>query len=239
MSNHQTVNNSDHAALRVHTGAGAQFGDTAMVALVVPNEFRQVQVHYPIVFRRDNDGGRFNALALLGFENGENLFLEGSEWDAAYRPLSMAIQPFLVGRPVDESHEPTVHIDMDHPRISSDGEGMRLFDEFGRPTPYVEQVSAQLGDLHVGYEDSAAFIQALERYELLEPFSFEVTLANGAKNTLVGFHMINEDKLQQLDGDALGALHADGHLMPIFMAVASLSNLSELVERKNRREARG
>ena len=48
-----------------------------------------------------------------------------------------------------------------------------------------------------------------------------------------------EDKLQQLDGDALGALHADGHLMPIFMAVASLSNLSELVERKNRREARG
>jgi hypothetical protein len=116
---------------------------------------------------------------------------------------------------------------------------MRLFDEFGRPTPYVEQISAQLGDLHVGYQDSAAFIAALERYELLEPFSFEVTLANGAKNTLVGFHMINEDKLQQLDGDALGALHADGHLMPIFMAVASLSNLSELVERKNRREARG
>ena len=74
---------------------------------------------------------------------------------------------------------------------------------------------------------------------MLEPFSFEVSLANGAKNTHVGFHMINEDKLQQLDGDALGALHADGHLMPIFMAVASLSNLSELVERKNRREARG
>ena len=51
--------------------------------------------------------------------------------------------------------------------------------------------------------------------------------------------MINEEKLQELDGDALGALHAEGHLMPIFMAVASLSNLSELVERKNKRESRG
>lgn len=239
MSNHQILNTNDHAELRVHTGADAKFGDAAMAALVVPDEFRQVQVHYPIVFRREAEGGNYAALALFGFENGENLFLENGEWDARYRPLSMVIQPFLIGNAAEQGGEPTVHIDMDHPRISEDGEGTRVFDELGRASPYLEEISTRLGDLHAGYQGSAAFIEALERYDLLEPFSFEVTLADGAKNTLVGFHMINEEKLQELDGDALGALHADGHLMPIFMAVASLSNLSELVERKNRRESRG
>lgn len=135
MSNHQILNPADHAALRVHTGAGAQFGDAVMACLAVPLEFRAVQAHYPIVFRRDAASGQFSALAMFGFDNGENLFLDGDRWDARYRPLAMAIQPFLIGRPPEGSDTPQVHIDMAHPRVSHDGEGTRLFDEDGRPTP--------------------------------------------------------------------------------------------------------
>ncbi|MFW2350964.1 SapC family protein [Qipengyuania sp.] len=239
MSNHQILNTADHATLRVHTGAGARFGDAAMAALVVPDEFRQLQAHYPIVFRRDNESGKFTALALFGFENGENLFLDGDNWDARYRPLSIAVQPFLVGRAPDGEGEGQVHIDMDHPRVASDGEGTLLFDENGRPTPFLEDISGKLGALHAGYQASAGFYEALARYELLEPFTFEVPLSNGSKHSLVGFHMIAEDRLRALDGEALGALHAEGHLLPIFMAVASLSNLSTLVERKDAKESRG
>lgn len=238
MSNHQILNTAEHADLRVHTGAGAQFGDDAMAALVVPEEFREVQAHYPIVFRRDNQGG-FTALALFGFENGENLFLDGEAWDARYRPLSIAIQPFLVGRAPDGAGEAQVHIDMDHPRIATGGEGMRLFDEGGQATPFLDDIAGKLGALHAGYQASGSFFEALARYELLEPFTFEVPLSNGSKHSLVGFHMIDEDKLRGLDGDALGALHAEGHLLPIFMAVASLSNLTALVERKDAKENRG
>ena len=93
--------------------------------------------------------------------------------------------------------------------------------------------------LHAGYETSKHFFEALARYDLFEPFVFEVPLSNRSKQSLVGFHMINEDKLRSLDADALGALQADGYLMPIFMAVASLSNLTELVVRKNAKEDRG
>jgi len=42
-----------------------------------------------------------------------------------------------------------------------------------------------------------------------------------------------------LSADELGELHRDGHLMPIFMALASLSNLDELVRRKNLRSGLG
>lgn len=237
MSRHQILNNADHADLRVHTATATEYGDTVMACITVPTEFRQLQGHFPIVFRRDIESGKFSALALFGFENGENLFLENGEWDARYRPLALAVQPFLVGRPAAEGHEAQVHIDMGHPRVSVNGEGMRVFDEEGKPTPYLESIAARLGDLDFGYRECADFFAALERYALIEPFTVDVPLDDGSKHSLVGFHTIDEERLALLDGDALGALHAAGHLDPIFMVVASMTQFSELVARKNARVA--
>ncbi|MHA6317615.1 SapC family protein [Altererythrobacter sp. CAU 1778] len=238
MSNHQILNTNDHAELRVHTGASADRGDAVMAALAVPEEFRKLQAHYPIVFRRD-DKGNFSALALFGFENGENLFLQGENWDAAYRPLSIDIQPFLFGRPASGEGDGQVHVDMDHPRISPNGEGTRVFDATGRATPYLEGIADKLGLLHSAFEASGAFFAALARYELLEPFTLNVPLSDGSKQALVGFHIIDEAKLRSLDGEALGALHAEGHLMPIFMSLASLSHFTDLIARKEAKLARG
>lgn len=239
MSNHQILNSANHAGLRVHTGAGMQYGDNVMACLTVPHEFRQVQGHFPIVFRRDMSSGVFSALALFGFENGENLFLDGERWDARYRPLALAIQPFLVGRAATDTEVAQVHIDMASPRISNNGEGTLLFDEYGQPTPYVEAIAERLGNLDKGYRACSAFFAALERYELLEPFTLDVQLNDGSRNSLVGYHTIAEERVAALDGEALGTLHSDGHLLPMFMAMASLSHLGDLVARKNARIARG
>jgi hypothetical protein len=54
----------------------------------------------------------------------------------------------------------------------------------------------------------------------------------------VGFLAINEDKLRALDGAALAELHRDGHLMPLFMALASVSQFGGLVARRNARISR-
>src|SRR3546814_12200012 len=70
-----------------------------MATLTVPSEFRRVQAHFPILFRRETGRDDFTALAMFGFQTGENLFLDGARWDAGYRPLSLAIGPFLIGRP--------------------------------------------------------------------------------------------------------------------------------------------
>ncbi len=210
-----------------------------MAVLTVPSEFRRVQAHFPILFRREAGQGDFTALALFGFETGENLFLDGDRWDAGYRPLALAIQPFLVGRPASGDGPAQVHIDLDHPRIAGTGDGVRLFDVDGMATPFLEAIAEQLGDLDEGYRQSGAFYEALLAHDLLEPFSLEVTLDDGSKHSLVGFHIIDEDRVRALDPAALGALHAAGHLMPMFMAMASLSQLSALVDRKNRRLSGG
>lgn len=234
MTGHAILTSEAHCELRIRTGRGAELGDAVMCAIAVPNEFRQVQNEYPILFRLNQERDSFTAFAMFGFETGENLFLDGNHWDARYRPLSIDIQPFLIGMSADGAGAKQVHVDMASPRIGG-GEDMRVFDRDGRPTPYLDAIAEKLGALDAGYQASHGFFDALRRYELLEPLVLEVTLDDGSINRLVGFHTIDEARLQALDAAALGELQADDHLMPIFMALASLANLPALIARKNDR----
>jgi hypothetical protein len=238
MTGHAVLSSEDHRKLRIRVDSSAELGDAVMSAFTVPIEFRRIQHSFPILFRRDNASGRFSALALLGFESGENLFLEGDQWTSDYKPMSLAIQPFLVGRS-DNDGPAQVHIDLAHPRISTDGDGVLLFEETGQPSPYLERICAMLDELDQGHRASGDFFAALDRYELLEPFSLDVELRDGSKHRLVGYHLIDEEKLRALEAGAVAELHAEGHLMPIFMALASLSNISAMVDRKNRRMGHG
>lgn len=236
MSDHVILTADDHRDLRIRTERAPELGDAVMTCITVPSEFRRVQTHYPILFQLDQTRDTFTALAMFGFEPGENLFLSEVGWDARYRPLAIDSQPFLVGRGAGDVRQ--VHIDMASPRIGA-GEGTRVFDDTGRPTPYLERIADQLRALDTDYVASADFFAALRRYELLEPLTMDVTLDDGSKNRLVGYHVIDEDRLVALDGVAVADLHASGHMMPIFMALASLGNIGDLVARKNRRMARG
>lgn len=239
MSRHAVLTSDDHRDLRVSTGSSAAFGDCVDSCFTVPSEFRRLQHRYPILFRRDQTSGKYSALALLGFEPGENLYLEGDRWDADYKPMALSIPPLLVGRPSSPDGESQVHIDLDHPRIARGDDGVALFDSHGRPTPFLDRATELLAELDEGYRSSDSFFAALERHRLLEPFFLDVELNNGSKHRMVGYHLIHEDRLHQLEPGAISELHAEGHLLPIFMALASLSSLGDLIARKNRRNANG
>lgn len=238
MPDHAILTPEDHRDLRIRTDRSDALGDAVMACITVPSEFRRVQTHYPILFQRDQTRDGFTALAMFGFEAGENLFLDGDRWDARYRPLAIDSQPFLVGRGPEGSSLRQVHIDMASPRIGT-GEGMRVFDDTGRPTPFLERIADQLRALDEDYVAATAFFAALQRHDLLEPLTLDVTLDDGSKNRLVGYHVIDEDRLVALDDAAVADLHAAGYLMPIFMALASLGNIGDLIARKNRRMTRG
>lgn len=237
MTDHAILTAEAHKDLRIREERGVALGDAVMCCVTFPAEFRRVAADYPILFRLNAERTAFTALAMFGFSDGENLFLEGERWDAGYVPLAIDSQPFLIGG-ADGAGERQVHIDMASPRIGG-GEGVRLFDEHGQATPYLEDMAGKLGELDQGWQGAGDFFAALDRHKLLEPLTLEVTLDDGSINRLVGFHIVDEARLQALGGDALGELHAAGQLMPLFMAVASIGKLSALVARKNRRNRHG
>ncbi|HEX8555598.1 MAG TPA: SapC family protein, partial [Sphingomonas sp.] len=187
MTHHAILTAEAHRSLRIRTDFGVELGDGKMCSLVVPAEFRDVQNEYAILFRHNPERDGFTAVAMFGFEADENLFLEDGRWDARHRPLAMAIQPFLIGG-ADDAGAKQVHLDMNSPRVvANGGEGVRVFDDDGRPTPYLEQIAERLGALDEGYRRSSDFFAALRRYELLEPLTLDITLNDGSTNRLVGF----------------------------------------------------
>ena len=167
----------------------------------------------------------------------ENLFLSDSGWDATYIPMSIRREPFLIGlqHSMDGGGgepEPVIHVNMDRPRVSeSDGEPVFL--PHGGISPFLEQTNSILNTINEGYAVHQLFIKELVEHKLLEPFAIDIQLNDGSQNRLMGFHTINEDVLFELDGDVLASLNEKGFLLPIYMAVASLSNIRELIDRKN------
>lgn len=229
MPNHALLNNVAHKDMHIVTARGAQYGDNVMSALTFPGEFRDVQSCYPIVFRKSADGS-FESLALFGFQEGENLFLGPDGWDAAYVPLAIERQPFLIGRNGDEL---TVHVDLDNPRVNR-SEGEPVFRTHGGTTEYLENVNSMLLALHNGLQQQRLFIGALLQNELLESFVADIELNDGSQNRLAGFYTIHEERLAALGGPALEGLHRAGFLQPIYMQIASMANFRALIERKNR-----
>ena len=239
MPNIQILNNVDHKNLRVITDRSAEFGDNQWFAPTFAHEFRNLQSHYPIVFTKNPDTGQFQAVALLGFEVDENLFLTEDGWDAMYIPLSIVRQPFLIGFQQNNedgvtSVEPVISVNMDSPRIS-ETQGEPVFLEHGGNSEYLEQVNSLLKLVHEGHERNQDFVDMLLGMDLLESFVLDVELNDGSEHRMSGFYTINETSLRCLTGDDLVILNNNGYLEAVFMAIASLSNISVLVERKNRK----
>ena len=233
MPNIVLLNNLEHKDLRSITGHGPGLGSDVAWVPTFATEFRSLQGHYPIIFRKSDDNQRFEAIALLGFMEDENLFLDDGRWDAHTMPMLLERQPFMIGRSGDEL---MIQIDLDNPRVSST-EGQPIFKEHGGSSEYLEYINELLSNIHQGVQADVGFIEALMRHELLEGFSFDLTLDDGSQNRLSGFYTIAEERLASLDPGAIAELHSAGYLPPIYFAMASLSNFRALVDRKNKRDA--
>lgn len=233
MPNIALLNNIEHKDLRIITGHRPGLGSEVAWVPTFATEFRALQSHYPIIFRQSDERGAFEAIALLGFMEDENLFLEDGRWDAPTVPMLLERQPFLIGRNGDEL---MIQVDLDHPRVSTT-EGQPVFKEHGGTSEYLQHVDGLLSSIHHGVQFNVGFIDALVRHELLEGFSFDMTLDDGAQHRLAGFCTIHEERVRGLDPAVAGALHGAGYLEPIYYAMASLSNFRALVDRKNKRDA--
>lgn len=230
------LDNVTHRHLRIHTGRSAALGDARNSALALPAEFRHLQAHFPIVFQLVEGDAGFQPIALFGLEEGQNLFLTDTGWDAPAVPMALQRDPFMIGRAQDDTLQ--LHIDLDSPRIvrPEEGEvGTALFMPHGGFSDHLDHVVQLMESLHAHAEQLPAFIEALLRHQLLEPFALDVEMPGGVRSRLTGLFTINEERLAALPGAELEALARDGYLLPFYMQIASLAQLPVLAERASRR----
>ena len=137
-----------HRSLKVDGRASAAYGDDRHFVQVTVNEFPLLVVHYPLFFSKDPDTGGLYCGVMLGFKEGENLFLREWEEREFYRPLILQRGPFY-------AQGPELAIDLDHPRVGAEC-GKPLFTEYGQPTRYLQSIIWAFQDLSPGAEMTPA-----------------------------------------------------------------------------------
>ena len=238
MTNRVLLDNVAHADLTVTARRGAAFGDAVNQLLVFPTEFEPLQREYPILFRR-RDTGDFYAVALLGLDLDENLFLDGADWRARYIPAVQQRGPFLHGPPTPDGNgdgSPGIYVDLGDARVGAKG-GEPLFLRHGGRTPYLERIAGVLDVIRRGHESEAPFFAALAAADLIRPVSLDIEIGDGTVYTVADVSTVDQDRLAELGGTTLEQLHHAGFLRAAMMAATSIGNVARLIELKNARVA--
>ena len=241
MPRHEVLDNVQHKNLRIDRRPGPGRGLDVQLVRVFPVELGALQAEYPLFMCRNQETGHFDLVALLGLEDGENLYLGDGEWLARSQPLSVERQPFLIGFQSSEvsgggEPVPVVHIDVEHPAVS-ESVGEPVFLPHGGESPLLERISTVLATIHAGHQESEAFSRLLVGLDLIESLNLDVELNDGSHRALSGLYTVNEERLGSLDGESLATLHRQGNLQHLYMLLASMPQLAVLVERKNQQLA--
>jgi hypothetical protein len=223
MTNTVLLNNVDHSDLKINALHSAEFGDAVNQVLIFPTEFDDIQREYPILICKDNEGA----------------FLDSSGWQARYVPALQQRGPFLIGFQEQEidgtmRNEPVILVDLDHPRITK-GDGICVFLPHGGNTPYLDHVTDILRTIHQGVEMGKVLFATLNEMGLLEPVTLEIKLTDTEQYNLPDYYTVSQERFMQLDGKALEQLHHAGFLATVFSIISSLSNVSRLIDMKNRK----
>jgi hypothetical protein len=216
-----------HRSLKVDGRASAAYGDDRHFVQVTVNEFPLLVVHYPLFFSKNANTGEFYCGVMLGFTEGENLFLQEWEEREFYRPLILQRGPFY-------AQGPELAIDLDHPRVGAES-GKSLFTEYGQPTRYLQSIIWALQDLKPGIETSRFFVARLLELSLIEPVDINVEFEDGSTHKCMGLYTVNQETLSRLPDEVVVELFRRGYLRLIHMMIASLKQFPILTRKKNGR----
>lgn len=232
------LNNTTHARLRVAEGLSIDKLNVRNTAVIL-KEFPLLALNFPIFFTKNLNTGSFSCVAVFGFDENENLFIENGNWSATYLPLNMRRQPFMVGMQsnkidADNNEECLVFIDAEDPRVGED-EGTPLFNERGFPTQYMEKMTSLLKTLRDGYIETQAFINKVLELNLIAPAKLKIKFENQDERLIEGLYAIDYSKLQSLPSEDVASLHALGFLEAIYSMHISFGHVNSLIAIRNKR----
>jgi hypothetical protein len=229
-----------HRHLRV--GGLADFSITKGMhgAFITATEMPQAALEFPIVFIQSGEldaGGKatISPIVLLGLSQGENLYVDGTRWDARYIPAFIRRYPFLTAH-LRNAGATGVMIDRAWSGFS-ETEGEMLFEPDDKPAPALQRAMEFLQMFEAEAQRTRAFCARLVELDLLKEMKADATLPGGATLSVDGFHVVDEDKLHKLADAVVLETHRNGMAMLLHLHLASLVNMRQMVERKARRVA--
>jgi len=224
------ITNISHGKLKIKENATFIQSEKMHFSPIVVQEFIPASREFPIVFIKEQDTGRFNAVVLFGLEPGENLFFDANKWQASYSPLALTLYPFLIHQ-TENSDNALLCIDENSPLIN-ESVGDALFDENGKEMKWL----TQKGEAIVNYIEQTkltkAFIQLLLENEILSSQTLSIKIKDQKEFALNGLYVVDEKKLSNLSDEDFLKIRKSGALDIIYASINSMQSVNNLVRRK-------
>ncbi|MPZ44918.1 MAG: hypothetical protein GEV05_16255 [Betaproteobacteria bacterium] len=196
-------------------------------------EFALVARDYPIVFVTADSGKTYAAFAVLGLEQGKNLFLmSDNTWDRrAYLPAYVRRYPFCMATiTIDGKMREERLVCVEKKALRDKGD--RLFDDEGKPLPEWEQQQKLLTEYEADLARTNEMCKTLANHGVIEPFTMQAKPNEGTPLSLSGMGRVNEQKLAALEAEQIKALLSRGYLAAVYAHVGSLANFQRLLDRR-------
>lgn len=195
-------------------------------APIALTEFFETCKNYPIFFAKDKDNKWF-ATALLGYKEGENLFVDNKgKWkELHYIPAFIRSYPFILVNQ-DDKKEMVIAIEGEY--LDEKESSKKLFDEKGNNSEFLNGAIKFLNQFYTDSLGSNEFIKQLESWELLEEKVVNIVNSKNEKFTLSGFFIVNEEKLKHLSKKKKDDICAKNAYALITAHLISLSNIQKL-----------
>jgi len=194
-------------------------------------EFAVACRDYPIAFIGGD--GNFIAMAVLGMENQQNLFVtpEGGWEPGIYLPAYVRRYPFCMTRVTVDGREQPERVACVEKRAIND-KGEALHNAKGDPLPVWDERRKLLFEYETDLVRSEEMSRTLAGLGLLETFTMQAVPNQGEPLAMTGMYRVAEQKLAELAPDVLKDLTQKGILARVYAHLISLSNFGRLLDRR-------
>ncbi|WP_448553379.1 SapC family protein [Thalassotalea montiporae] len=225
------LNAVDHGKVKINPSRHFAHVEKEQIVPLIVHEFASTAAEMPIVFVKNSETGEFTPVAILGFEQGENLFY-GQQWLASYVPAVIMHHPFAL-MPAQDNPEQMQLVISETDEVLNGTEGEALFNEAGEETQYLEQRKNALGKYFENTFITKGFVNFLVEKALIVEQTLNLEV-NGQKRQLNGIHLIDEKKLNALPDEDFLEMKKRGYLSPIYAHLLSMQQFNNLAKLKNK-----
>lgn len=238
MSEHVVISREQHAHSAWLPVSGYQHAAAQMAVPVAFAELSHLLGNFVLGFIKQ--GETFQLVALLGIEQGKNLYVhpENGRWIGDYVPAALRGRPFTLGKPQASgdgatTQDPVLCIEKQALTDLETPAAEPLFDTQGERPELTGKAAESLSFLHQRHQGLIATQQvtnALANVGLITQWPAVVNTTEGPRR-LAGFYAISESALKNLDADALSHLHHQQALPVAYAQLLSTARLKGLGQR--------
>ncbi len=227
----QPLHYEAHARKALKQPIDYRFAASAHAVILHTREFRLAAANYPIVFA-DHEGAM--PLAILGYRDGQNLFVDGAgKWaDGTYIPAYVRRYPFATGQSADQD-EMFLYADLASDLIvdlDANPEADALF-VAGEPSERTKQALEFCRAFQQQAPVTSDFMEEIKNQGLLGSKEVRLDLPSGDSQLLTGLRVIEEDKFNALPDEVYLDWRRRGWIALVYWHWASMDNFLRLVQR--------